>query len=350
MQPPPASDSVPAADARPRLLLFGGTGSLGNKLIERHLATHSIYVFSRDENKHWKMSLTYHHDPHLHFFIGDVRDANRVRDVLHQVRPHRIVFASALKHIERCEFETREALATNLQGCLNVLDALAAAAHGASAALPDLDCFVFISTDKACFPINTYGMTKALAEKAVVEHAKKYPHGPRMLCVRYGNVLNSRGSILEVLHHVGRDPQKPCFTLTDPRMTRFIMTQDEAVDLIQCAMDHGRTGDTLVPRLRAMRIRDLLDLFARRYKKPVFLTGLRPGEKISEALINANEAARTAPLAADPQRYVVIAPVFRAAAADVAAAAETEPYDSADPAGLVDADALEAYLASMHFL
>lgn len=323
----------------PKLLIIGGTGSLGNKLVERYISTHQVYVFSRDENKHWKMQLTYQR-ANLHFIVGDIRDASRVSDVINQVRPNIIVIAAALKHIERCEFEVQETLRTNLIGCLNVLDCLKVKNN------PNLEAVVFISTDKACFPINTYGMTKALAEKAIIEFAKKYPVElgfPKVVNVRYGNVLNSRGSIIEALHHVGTDPSKEFFCLTHPEMTRFIMTQDEAVDLIQYAIARGFSGDTVIPKLSSLKVQDLIEIFSSLYHKSIQITGLRPGEKLSEVLIHQSELGRTI----ESSKYFIIRPIFSVLNEQ---ATFMQAYNSSEIDLILPKESLQAYLENLQLI
>jgi len=155
---------------------------------------------------------------------------------------------------------------------------------------------VFISSDKACSPINSYGMSKALCENLVMNKALNVaPTGPtqRYLCVRYGNVLNSNGSIIPTLHARGKDPDFSLFTITNNQMTRFCMTLDEAVKVVTDAIRHGKNGDTFIPVLRSMKIKHLIELFAEKYNKPIVETGMRTGEKLHESLINETQSLRT---------------------------------------------------------
>jgi len=279
-------------------LIFGGTGSLGHKLVELYGNNNSITIYSRDENKHWQMSLN-NKDKNIKFVIGDIRDYQRVEETIVKQQPNIVIVASALKHIDRCEYEVREAYLTNCGGVENVLRAVTKNDI-------QVDRVVFISTDKACSPINTYGISKALAEKAVIETAYKNTKlDTKFVVVRYGNVLNSRGSIIPILHSLG-ETDLPCYTLTHESMTRFIMTQEQSVQLINYAILKGESGDTVIPKLQAMKIRDLLELFGTKYNKFISVGSLRPGEKLVETLINENEAMRVV----ETSMYYIIKPDY----------------------------------------
>lgn len=286
-----------------RILIFGGTGSLGNKLVEMYGSLNEIHVFSRDENKHWNMGMV-HKD--VKFIIGDIRNGDRVLEVVESVSADIVIVASAMKHVDRCEYEVSEAFETNCLGLMNVIKAVRKTQC--------VESVVFVSTDKACSPINTYGLTKGLGEKVMVAAAYKSlqkPEGttrgksPKFVTVRYGNVLNSRGSIIEVLNNVGQSIV-PAYKLTHPDMTRFLMTQEHAVRLIDYALLHGESGDIIIPKLLSMKIKDLVELYADKYKKSIVETGLRPGEKMHEALLNETELCR----AIQKDKYFVIKPPF----------------------------------------
>lgn len=287
-----------------RMMIIGGTGSLGHALVDHYLATHVIHIYSRDECKHWSMSLLYKNHPNLNFHIGNIRDAFKLRQTLLRVRPHIIICAAALKHIDRCEFASNECLDTNIKGTQNVLDAIEEIhqVHNQQC----LECFCFVSTDKACSPVNLYGMSKAISECLVIEKARFLPT-IKFVVVRYGNVLNSRGSIIPTLHRIGQDPSKAAFSLTDPRMTRFIMTLGQSVRLIEHAIAHGRSGEIIIPKLVSCRIQDLLEIFSELYAKPIVITHLRAGEKLCESLINETQSAR---LRLDEPDYHIIQPSF----------------------------------------
>jgi UDP-glucose 4-epimerase len=279
------------------ILLFGGSGSLGNKFIETYLSNNTITNFSRDENKHWQMSLKYKTN-NLKFIIGDIRDYNSVENAILREQPHIIVIMAALKHIDRCEYAIHECIETNCNGPRNVVDAV----EKNNDRLKNLECVVMVSTDKACEPTNAYGMAKALAESAIVEKSL-YITNRKFVNIRYGNVLNSRGSIIPILHEKGKDPDVKEFTLTHPDMTRFVMTLEQSVALIEHAILYGESGDTIIPELISMKLIDLMELFSEKYKKPVKITGLRPGEKMLESLISETQSMR---LINGPNGYMYI--------------------------------------------
>lgn len=275
-----------------RTLIIGGTGSLGRRLIERLLPDTDVAVYSRDEAKHWTIRNELVPDGNrlkeLRFFVGDVRDQARVSDVIRQYRPNTIIIAAALKQVDTCELSPGEAVATNLVGTQNVIDAVNSAPAHVTALLQSV---LFVSTDKACSPVNVYGMCKAASERIVTSQARTGISSVRYVVVRYGNVLESRGSIIPLFKHQAE--HAPCLTVTDPDMTRFVMTLDDSVNLIQHALRDGESGITWIPRLPAMRIGDLAEIFSERSGKPVRVIGLRPGEKKHEDLINESESTRT---------------------------------------------------------
>ena len=290
-----------------RYLIFGGTGSLGKKLIDRLLPTDDVVVYSRDEAKHWtiKNELSGHKNiKGLEFFVGDIRDLTRVKDVIRQVRPKTIIIAAALKQVDTCELSPNESVATNLIGTQNVVQAVNELAPN------DLDAVLFVSTDKACAPVNVYGMCKAVSERIVTSQARTGHNHIRYLAVRYGNVLESRGSIIPLFKHQAEHAE--FLTVTDPTMTRFVMTLDDSVDLILRALKDGETGTTWIPRLPAMKIGDLAEIYSERSGKPIRIIGLRPGEKAHEDLINESESVRTTGLG----RYFMIGPAFHAGSGD----------------------------------
>jgi UDP-glucose 4-epimerase len=242
--------------------------------------------YSRDECKHWQMSLKYKTD-RLSFIIGDIRDYNRVENAILREQPNIIVIMAALKHIDRCEYAIEECIKTNFNGPLNVLNSIESNIDR----LSTLETVIFVSTDKACEPTNAYGMTKALAESAMVEKSL-FIKKCKFVNIRYGNVLNSRGSIIPILHEKGQDPDVKEFTLTHTDMTRFVMTLEQSVALIEHAILHAESGDTVIPELISMNLVDLMHIFSEKYGKPVRVTGLRPGEKMLESLISETQAMR----------------------------------------------------------
>ena len=289
-----------------RILIFGGSGSLGNCLVSRYYKNNKITVFSRDECKHWKMSLTYNdeYSSNISYVIGDIRDYNRVETTILRERPHIIIVASAMKHIDRSEYAVEECVQTNYNGILNVVNCI----ERCNSTLTDLSCVVYVSTDKACSPVNTYGISKALGERVMVERSY-YGTKPKFVCVRYGNVLNSNGSIIQILHSKGQNPEIKEFTLTHPEMTRFIQTLEQSVDLIEHSIlsKNAESGDIVIPRITSMKVKDMIDLFSEKYNKPVKITGLRPGEKMLESLINESQST----MMIEGEQYYYIKPPYK---------------------------------------
>lgn len=268
------------------IFIIGGSGSLGNALIKRYLGKNTIYVYSRDECKHWKMSLLYKSDK-LKFVIGCIRDYNRLENTILSAKPNIIIIAAALKHIDRCEYAVNECYLTNFAGANNVFNCIE---KNQILIKPSLESVVFVSTDKACNAVNTYGICKALSEKSCIEKSISCP-GIKFVSVRYGNVLNSRGSIIPILHEKGKNPEYKEFGLTHKNMTRFVMTLDQSVDLIETSILTAESGDIVVSPLISMKLIDLFEIFSKKYNKPVVITGLRSGEKMLETLINTTQSS-----------------------------------------------------------
>lgn len=242
-------------------------------------------------------------DNALQFFVGDIRDLNRVKEVIRQCQPDVIIVAAALKQVDTCELSPFESVQTNLLGTQNIVRAvteLSPLLIGAKV--------LFVSTDKACSPVNVYGMCKATSERLITSQAKTGPKSIKFLCTRYGNVLESRGSIIPLFKYQADHGQ--FITVTDPNMTRFLMTLDDSVDLIKFALSHGTNGETWIPRLPSMRVGDLAEIFAERSGKPIKIIGLRPGEKQHEDLINESESVRTREMA--DKKHYAIGPAFLA--------------------------------------
>ena len=283
-----------------RLFVIGGSGSLGEELYKYFSNDNHIYNYSRDENKHWMMEMKFG-TKKLTNIIGDVRDKDKIKQTLLRIKPHHIILAAALKHIDRCEYDANECINTNILGIKNVLDSIECLISD----LKDLESVCFISTDKACSPINIYGMSKAICEQMICEKSL-YIKNVKFVSVRYGNVISSRGSIIPILEEKGRDNKVKSFTLTDERMTRFIMTLDESVKLIEYAILYGDTGEIIIPKLSSMKIKDLLELYEKKYNKPIVVTGLRTGEKLDESLINSSQKIKTI----DKGKYYHIQPSY----------------------------------------
>jgi UDP-N-acetylglucosamine 4,6-dehydratase len=261
------------------LLITGGTGSFGNAVLRRFLDSdlQEIRILSRDEKKQDDMRKKYH-DPKLKFYIGDVRD---YQSVLNAVRGVDYIYhAAALKQVPSCEFHPMEAVKTNVLGTENVLEA---------AITCGVKRVVCLSTDKAVYPINAMGISKAMMEKVIV--AKSRSSSSTVISVtRYGNVMASRGSVIPLFVEQIR-AGKP-ITITDPNMTRFMMTLEEAVDLVQFAFEHGKSGQILVQKAPAATIQTLVQALTQLMNVPghdVRIIGTRHGEKLYEVLLSREE-------------------------------------------------------------
>jgi FlaA1/EpsC-like NDP-sugar epimerase len=268
------------------ILIFGGTGSLGKALIRRLGAKNKLAIYSRDEAKHWTIRNQLTDNSGISFFVGDIRDSNRVSEICKRVRPTIIIMASALKQVDTCEISPFESIQTNTLGIRNVCEGVMQLGDQ----LKELHTVLMVSTDKACAPTNVYGMSKALAERLVTSYQSSNSQ-VKFVAVRYGNVLESRGSIIPLFKH--QIETKATLTVTDERMTRFIMTLDQSIDLIESTINSARSGQIWIPRIPAMRIIDLANIFASRSSSKIQVTGMRPGEKLHEDLISEPESIRT---------------------------------------------------------
>ena len=300
-----------------KILLIGGSGSLGNAFIKKHIENNEIYVYSRDECKHWTMQLQYNNHSNLKFIIGNVCDKDKMQQTVLRHNFHLIINAAAMKHIDKCEFESNECLNTNIVGPQNLVNLI----ENFKNDLTNLECCCFISTDKACSPVNIYGMSKAISESLFVEKSK-YIDTIKFVSVRYGNVLNSRGSIIPMLHELGKNPEVSHFKLTDDRMTRFVMTLEQSVMLIEQAIVNGESGDIVIPKLVSCNIKDLLEIFSELYNKPIKKIPLRPGEKMLESLINETQSLRL--IRDEVTEYMFIKPPYK----DVISNCEVQDYNS----------------------
>ena len=295
-----------------RVLVTGGTGSLGKTLVRRLLTGEmgrpaKVIVFSRDEAKQHYMRLEYLHRSQatdeviyqnfrelLTFRIGDVRDYS---SVLRTVRESDVVFhAAALKQVPTCEYFPFEAVLTNVVGPQNVVRAIQENANS-------VELVVGISTDKACKPVNVMGMTKALQERIFTE-ANQYSPYTRFVCVRYGNVIASRGSVVPLFLEQIR--QGGPVTVTLKEMTRFLLSLDRAVDTVFAAVSTALPGETYVPKAPAARIVDLAQVLIDGRDISITFTGIRPGEKVHEIMISEEECHRTV----ERGDYYVICPIL----------------------------------------
>lgn len=268
-----------------KILIIGGTGSLGQALIRRLSTDNKLIIYSRDEAKHWTIRNQLPKNSTVEFEVGDIRDRTRLEGVMYKQHPTMIIIAAALKQVDTCERAPFESIQTNTLGIHNVVEAVMNQVDR----LSELHTVLMVSTDKACAPTNVYGMCKAISERLVTAQSL-YLTKPKFVVVRYGNVLESRGSIIPLFRHQAE--HNDCFTVTHPDMTRFIMTLDESIDLIIATAKGAVSGETWLPRLRAMRIMDLAQIFADRFKKTVDIVGMRPGEKLDEYLISEPESVR----------------------------------------------------------
>ncbi len=266
------------------LLITGGTGSFGNAVLRRFLKTDigEIRIFSRDEKKQDDMRKIYN-NPKLKFYIGDVRDYNSVIDVMRGV--DFVFHAAALKQVPSCEFYPVQAVYTNILGTENVLNAAIAS---------KVKKVVCLSTDKAAYPINAMGMSKALMEKVIVAKGRNLKDDETTICLtRYGNVMASRGSVIPLFIDQVRHG-KP-ITITDPNMTRFMMSLDQAVDLVLFAFKNGKNGDLFIQKSPAATIEVLAHAMKNILGKPeheVKIIGTRHGEKLYEVLMTKEEKVR----------------------------------------------------------
>jgi len=295
-----------------RVLVTGGTGSLGKALVRRLLkgemgTPERVTVFSRDEAKQHEMRLAWRNlsaatdeiiyqtaQERLHFTIGDVRDYSSVAAAVRQADV--IFHAAALKQVPTCEYFPYEAVLTNVAGAQNVVRAVREGAGSPRLVLG-------VSTDKACKPINVMGMTKAIQERVLIKGNLDAPL-TKFLCVRYGNVIASRGSVIPLFQDQIR--RGGPITITLPEMTRFLLNLDQAVDTIFAAVRSGLPGETYVPKVASARVVDIAKVLINGRDIPIVTTGIRPGEKIHEILVSEEECHRTT----ERDGYYVICPIL----------------------------------------
>ena len=272
------------------LMITGGTGSFGNTVLNRFLSTdiREIVIFSRDEKKQEDMRIALN-NPKVRFQIGDVRDYGSVSRAMTGV--DYVFHAAALKQVPSCEFFPMEAVMTNVIGTENVLNA---------AIERNVGRVVVLSTDKAVYPINAMGISKAMAEKLLIAKSRTVTEGGSVLCAtRYGNVMASRGSVIPLF--VEKLKAGMPLTVTDPSMTRFLMSLEDSVDLVLHAFEHGKQGDIFVQKAPSCSIADLAEAIQQIFgiRTPVKIIGTRHGEKLYESLVSREEMAK----AQDMGRY-----------------------------------------------
>lgn len=275
------------------VLITGGTGSFGKECVRKLLEEYdpaSIRIYSRDELKQWEMAREFGDNPKLRFLIGDVRDADRLRRACEGV--DYLIHAAALKHVPACEYNPVEAVRTNIDGAINVINA---------ALDTNVKKVIALSTDKAVNPVNIYGATKLASDRLFI-HGNFYAgaHPTRFSVVRYGNVMGSRGSVIPLFR---TQAASGVLTITDTRMTRFWITLPQAVDFVLSSFEHMQGGELYVPKIPSMKITDLAKIIAPAAKLKVI--GIRPGEKLHESLITTEEARDTRET---EDRFVVLSP------------------------------------------
>jgi UDP-N-acetylglucosamine 4,6-dehydratase/5-epimerase len=314
-----------------KILVFGGTGSLGRALIRRLSDDNQLIVYSRDEAKHWTIRNQLGKGSTVQFEVGDIRDEDRVEEIILKWQPTIIIMAAALKQVDTCERSPFESVQTNVLGIRNVVTVVSRQVDR----LKNLETVMMISTDKACAPTNVYGMCKAISERLVTSESLTMTR-PKFVAVRYGNVLESRGSIIPLFRWQAENLDR--FTVTHPEMTRFVMTLDESIDLIVATCKNAKSGETWLPVLRSMRIMDLATIFSEKYKKPIEIVGMRPGEKLFEELISGPESVR---VHLDGDYY-------RMAPAHVMPALDARVFSYGSNDDVLDRPALEKYLNSLN--
>jgi UDP-glucose 4-epimerase len=275
--------SCPKTFENEKILIFGGSGSLGKTVIRRWIENNEIINVSRDEEKQWSLK-NHVKSSKLSQIIGDISNQKDVDNAILTTKPSIICIFACLKHIDLCEKFPEKAMQINSVGILNVERTLKK-----YETLLKIHTVLFVSTDKACATMTTYGCTKAISEY-FVQNVKTSP-ATKWVAVRYGNVLNSSGSILPYLHSAKQSPEP--FTLTHKDMTRFIMTLEQSVNLIEYAICEGKTNEIIIPHLMSIRIQDLFAIFESLYDKQTVITGLRCKEKIHEDLLTNSEAQCT---------------------------------------------------------
>ena len=268
-----------------KILILGGTGALGKTLIKRYHEDNDIIVFSRDEHKQVKLKNMF---KELCYQIGDVKDKDSLLQAINEYKPDIVINTAALKHVPICEENPYESVKTNIIGHRNLIDCVQLSNH-------EIESLIFISTDKACKPINVYGMSKAISERLYIDYANKQRDVKVVLC-RYGNVLESTGSVIPYFKKLLQSGVES-LPITDKRMTRFTITLKESVELIDWAYNHDEShGCIIVPKLKSMFITDLADVLAKDYGNQDVkfdYVGIRPGEKLHEEMVSLEESMRS---------------------------------------------------------
>ena len=333
------------------ILVTGGTGSLGKVLIRRLLTgemgmMNKIRVFSRDEAKQHEMRLHYQKRPQtatdeaiyddfhrmLQFEIGDVRDYQRVTQALQDIDI--VINAAALKQVPTCEYFPYEAVQTNIDGAENIVRAIRQLRL-------KVETVVGVSTDKACKPVNVMGMTKALQERIFIG-ANIHCPDTRLVCVRYGNVLASRGSVIPMF--IEQIQKGGPVTVTTPDMTRFLLSLDQAVDTVFAVVKEAKPGEIYIPRIPSAKIVDVAKALIGNRPIEIVISGIRPGEKLHEILISDEEAFRTA----DRGEYYAVLPMLPELQGEPVVSPLMEEYSSAS--AVMSAESVAALLKKNNLL
>lgn len=267
-----------------RILIIGGTGALGKTLIKRYYDKNELIIFSRDEHKHYYLLKDY---PKLRSVIGDIRDAQSIMHALHTYKPQVVINAAALKHVPICQENPYESIKTNIIGHQHVIDCIRT--------VDNVEALIFVSTDKACKPINVYGMCKALAEELYIKYANSQSK-TKVVLVRYGNVLESTGSVIPLFKNILKTGAK-VLPITHSDMTRFLLTLEDATSLIENAYNSTDShGKIAIPKVKSLKITDVARALIKEYGTPdvqLVEVGIRPGEKLHEEMISSEEWARS---------------------------------------------------------
>jgi len=276
-----------------KILIIGGTGALGRTLTNRYLthAGNKIKILSRDEQKHVTlMTSTYKDTPNVSFIIGDVKDKNSLTNAIETFKPHIVINTAALKHVHICETNSIESVKVNILGNQNLIDVVQSANHR-------IETLIFVSTDKACKPLNIYGMCKSISERLYIDFSKKQTD-IKVCLVRFGNLLESTGSVIPFFKKLLESGAK-YLPITDKRMTRFLISLNQAVDVIDWAYNtSGTHGKIAIPNLKSFLITDVAKVLINSYlgsedSIPLSYIGIRKGEKLHEEMISTEEWFRT---------------------------------------------------------
>lgn len=268
-----------------KILIIGGTGALGSNLVRRYYQNNDIMVLSRNEHKQEAMRLEF---PNVTYKLGDVKDKQSIARSFQEFKPQIVINTAAVKTVWVCQANPYESVEVNINGHQNLLDVIQESAH-------KIETVIFISTDKACKPVNVYGMSKAIAEQLYVEFAKQQTD-IKVVLARYGNVLNSTGSIIPVFKKMIEDGVES-LPITDTKMTRFLLTLDQAINLVEWAYNHPTShGKIAIPKIESLNIMDLVKAIAATCGKPDIAfhkIPIRDGEKLHEEMISEIEWQRT---------------------------------------------------------